>query len=90
MEFGSGNSRVSLTNPIGLVVVFEAYGLREKSLCLVLSIDNVWGLKFHKVVCYNLKLGSDCNSGKDLSKNKGYDQLVKYKDTKRYLHYIYL
>ena len=33
------------------------------------------------VICYDLKLGSGCNSGKDLSKNEGNDQLVKYKDT---------
>jgi len=26
--------------------------------------------------CYNPKLGSDCNLGKDLSKNKENDQLV--------------
>ena len=42
MEFGSGNSRVSLTNPIELVVMFETCGLREeKSLYLVLGISNV-------------------------------------------------
>ena len=40
--------------------------------------------------CYNLKLGSGCNSGKDLRKNEGYDQLVKHKDTEIYLYYIYL
>ena len=33
------------------------------------------------VICYDLKLGSGCNSGKDLSKSRGYDQLVKYKNT---------
>ena len=27
--------------------------------------------------CYDLKLGSDCNSGKDLSKNEGNDQFGK-------------
>jgi len=32
-----------------------------------------------------IMLGSDCDSGKDLSKNKGDDQLVKYKDTELYL-----
>ena len=36
--------------------------------------------------CYNLKLGSDYNSDKDLRKNEGYDQLVKYKDTEIYLY----
>jgi len=41
-------------------------------------------------MCYNLKLGSGCNSGKDLSKSKEYDQLVKCKDTEMYLYYIYL
>jgi len=41
------------------------------------------------VICYDLKLGSGYNSGKDLSKNKGNDQLVKCKDTEMYLLYIY-
>ena len=41
------------------------------------------------VICYNLKLGSGCNSGKDLSKNEENDQLVKCKDTGIYLLYIY-
>ena len=36
------------------------------------------------------KLGSSCNLDKDLSKNKGYDQLVKCKNIEIYLHYIYL
>ena len=40
--------------------------------------------------CYDLKLSSDCNSGKDFNKSEGYDQLVKYKNTGMYLHYIYL
>ena len=35
--------------------------------------------------CYNPKLGSGCNLGKDLSKNREDDQLVKYKDTELYL-----
>ena len=42
----------------------------------------------YDVICYDLKLGSDCNSDKDLSKNEGNSQLVKYKDTELYLHYI--
>jgi len=45
---------------------------------------------FLKSFCYDLKLGSGCNSGKDLSKSKEDDQLVKCKDTEMYLHYIYL
>jgi len=36
-------------------------------------------------ICYDPKLGSDCNLGKDLSKNKEDDQLVKYKDTGLYI-----
>jgi len=40
--------------------------------------------------CYDLKLCSGYNSDKDLSKNKGYDQLVKCKDTDMYPYYIYL
>ena len=35
---------------------------------------------------YDLKLGSDCNSGKDLSKNEEYDQLVRCKDTEMYIY----
>ena len=35
--------------------------------------------------CYNLRLGSGCNLGKDLSKRIGICQLVKYKDTRLYL-----
>ena len=31
--------------------------------------------------CYDLRLGSDCNLDKDLSKSKGMSQLVKYKNT---------
>jgi len=34
---------------------------------------------------YDLRLGSGCNLGKDLSKKTGMSQLVKYKDTKLYL-----
>ena len=40
--------------------------------------------------CYNLKLGLGCNLDKDLSKSEEDDQLVKYKNTEMYLHYIYL
>ena len=43
-----------------------------------------------EVICYDLKLGSGCNLGKDLSKNEEYDQLVKCKNTEMYLYYIYL
>ena len=32
-------------------------------------------------LCYNSKLGSDCNLDKDLRKDEGDNQLVKYKDT---------
>ena len=35
--------------------------------------------------CYDLRLGSDCNLGKDLSKDERNNQLVKCKDTKLYL-----
>ena len=45
---------------------------------------------FITCLCYDFKLGSDCNLGKDLSKSKGNNQLVKCKDTEMYLHYIYL
>jgi len=34
---------------------------------------------------YDLKLGSGCNSGKDLSKSRRDDQLVKYKNIGLYL-----
>jgi len=30
--------------------------------------------------CYNLRLGSDCNLGKDLRKNRDEVQLVKHKN----------
>jgi len=41
--------------------------------------------------CYDLRLGSGCNLGKDLSKNGRNNQLVKYKDTGLYLQlYIYI
>ena len=39
--------------------------------------------------CYDLKLGSGCNLGKDLRRYKGLNQLVKHKNTEMYLHYIY-
>ena len=39
--------------------------------------------------CYDLKLGSGCNLGKDLSKSEGNSQLVKHKNTEIYLLYIY-
>jgi len=35
--------------------------------------------------CYDPKLGSGCNLGKDLSRIRGDDQLVKHKDTGLYL-----
>jgi len=35
--------------------------------------------------CYDLRLSSGCNLGKDLSWEVGKDQLVKYKDTGLYL-----
>jgi len=35
--------------------------------------------------CYNLKLGSGCNLGKDLSKSRRDDKLVKHKDIGLYL-----
>ena len=41
--------------------------------------------------CYNFKLGSGCNSDKDLSKSEDDDQLVKYKDTGLHLQlYIFI
>jgi len=36
-------------------------------------------------MCYNSKLGSDCNLGKGLSKREENNQLVKCKDTGSYL-----
>ena len=36
-------------------------------------------------ICYNPKLSSGCNLGKDLRKNEGDDQLIKDKDTGLYL-----
>jgi len=36
--------------------------------------------------CYNFKLGSGCNSGKDLSKSEDNDQLVKCKATTLYIY----
>ena len=49
---------------------------------MVKYIDHILGPFYYNIYssCYDLKLGSDCNSDKDLSKNKGYNQLVKYKD----------
>ena len=35
--------------------------------------------------CYDLRLGSDYNLGKDLSKDERNNQLVKCKDTELYL-----
>jgi len=35
---------------------------------------------------YDLRIGSDCNLGKCLSKSGGKSQLVKHKDTEPYLH----
>ena len=35
--------------------------------------------------CYNLRLSSDCNQGKDLSRNVEMSQLVKHKDIELYL-----
>jgi len=35
--------------------------------------------------CYNLKLGSGCSLGKDLSENERLSQLVKHKDIRMYL-----
>ena len=41
--------------------------------------------------CYDLRLGSDCNLDKDLSKKWGLSQLVKHKDTGLYLWlYIFI
>ena len=37
------------------------------------------------IYCYDPKLGSGCNLGKDLRKNGEDDQLVKHKDTELYL-----
>ena len=39
----------------------------------------------NKSKCYNLKVGLGCNLGKDLNKDKGDNQLVKYKNTGLYL-----
>ena len=35
-------------------------------------------------ICYNPKLGSGCNLGKDLRKDREDNQLVKHKDTELY------
>ena len=35
--------------------------------------------------CYDPKLGSGCNLGKDLRRDRWGDQLVKYKDIELYL-----
>ena len=40
------------------------------------------------VICYDPKIGSGCNLGKDLSKSKEDDQLVKCKDTRLYLYLV--
>ena len=36
-------------------------------------------------ICYNPKLGSGCNLGKDLKKDEGDNQLVKHRDIGLYL-----
>jgi len=40
------------------------------------------------VICYDPKLGSDCNLDKDLSKSKEDDQLIKCKDARLYLYLV--
>ena len=47
--------------------------------------ENYINLIDDKQDCYNLRLGLDCNLGKDLSKSIGISQLVKHKDTELYL-----
>ena len=41
--------------------------------------------EYNRRFCYNHKLGLNCNLGKNLRKNEGDNQLVKYKDTELYL-----
>ena len=42
MEFESKNSRVDLTNPIGLVIILETCSLgEEKSMYLTINISSV-------------------------------------------------
>ena len=52
----------------------------HRSHICVLSFANLFFL-----FCYDLRLGSGCNSGKDLSRVVGMSQLVKHKDTGLYL-----
>jgi len=40
---------------------------------------------YYSIKYYDLKLGSGCNLGKDLSKELELSQLVKHKDTGLYL-----
>jgi len=49
-----------------------------------------WSLRWRWVLIWcvavmTFKLGSGCNLGKDLSRNKRWSQLVKYRDTRVYL-----
>jgi len=57
----------------------ELPGSIQQRFCLGGTIGSL------KTRCYDLKLGSDCNSGKDLSKSRKNDQLVKHKNTGPYL-----
>ena len=54
------------------------------------SYLNKWSLFFKAKFtnCYNLKLGSGCNLGKNLSKEVGLSQLVKHKDTDLYIYLV--
>ena len=46
-------------------------------------------LLYQALTCYDLKLELRLHLGKGLRKDKGIVELVKYKDTGIYLHYIY-
>jgi len=59
--------------------------VRYRKLVERQKVKEVELIKVERGVCYISKLCSDCNLGKDLSKNEGDDQLIKYKDTGMYL-----
>ena len=55
------------------------------SLLIIISIRMTGQSLWKYTGCYDLRLGSDCNLGKDLSKRVGMSQLVKHKDIGQYL-----
>jgi len=50
-----------------------------------LCLQREWYCLSNRHYCYNPKLGLYYNLGKDLSKNKGDNQLVKHQDIELYL-----